>query len=86
MKSTMKLFLVIVIAASTVFADGDLGNGGRTCEGDLGNGGITCTVECEPLEPCEPNNNGTNTQTTGETSDGDSVLTIISDYLTSLLG
>ena len=76
MKSTIKLFLVIVIAASTLFAD----------DGNLGNGGITCTVECEPLEPCEPNNDGTNTQPTGETGDGDSVLTIVSDYLTSLLG
>lgn len=86
MKSTIKLFLVVIIAASTIFADGDLGNGGFTCDGDLGNGGITCTVDCPEPSPIPETNCGTDAQSSSETDDDDSILTIIEDYLGSLLG
>jgi hypothetical protein len=44
MKSTMKLFLLLAIFCGTAFADGDMGNGGRT--GDMGNGGLACVDKC----------------------------------------
>lgn len=86
MKSTIKFLLVIIIAASTIFADGDLGNGGFADEGDLGNGGRTCTVNCPAPTPSAPNTGGTNAQNTDETDDDDSVLTVIENYLRSLFG
>lgn len=91
MKSTIKLFLVIVIAAFTVFAedgnmgnggyadDGNMGNGGYTSDGNMGNGGKTNTAATAQSD------DGTDLQT-NEDSDDDSVLTFIEDYLQSLFG
>lgn len=83
MKLTIKLFLVFFIATSAVFAEGEMGNGGRTCT----------ELVCPPPQPLaqssgDGSNEGTdstNTQTSDETDD-DSMLTIIEDYLNSLFG
>lgn len=85
MKFTIKLFLVIAIATSTIFADGDMNNGGYSEEGDMNNGGRTCTVNCPTPTPSPQNAAGTGTQTTDATGD-DSVLSIIENYLRSLIG
>jgi hypothetical protein len=85
MKLTIKLFLVLVIATSTVLAEGDMTNGGFNADGDMSNGGRTCITNCPTLTP-------TNVQTANETdtqmSDegDDSILTIIENYFGSLLG
>jgi hypothetical protein len=75
MKSTIKIFLVVALFCGTAFADGDMGNGGRTGDmgnggrdGDMGNGGAACAEKC--AEPA-----------TAESSD---VMTIISNYLSSM--
>lgn len=86
MKSTIKMLLLIVIAASTIFADGDLGNGGYTGDGDLGNGGRTCTINCPVPTPSDQNSSGTSTQTNEETDEEDSILTTVEKYLDSLFG
>jgi hypothetical protein len=83
MKLTIKIFLVVIIAASTIFADGDLGNGGFTCDGDLGNGGFTCTVDCPEPSDLPETDCGTDAQNSSE-ADDDSILTVIEDYLESL--
>ncbi|HEX8637990.1 MAG TPA: hypothetical protein VF692_08010 [Pyrinomonadaceae bacterium] len=84
MKLTLKLFLVLALAATTIFADGDMNNGGFNPDGDMNNGGRTCTVNCPT--PSAQNPEEADTQTIDENDDADSVLTIIEDYLTSLFG
>lgn len=87
MKVTIKFFLVIIIAASTIFADdGNMGNGGYTGDGNMGNGGITCTINCPAPTPEQQNTNETETPNASETGDDDSILTIIDDYLNELFG
>ena len=86
MKFTIKLFLVIVIAASTIFAAGDMNNGGFSPDGDMNNGGRTCTVDYPSPTPSPENANGTDAQTTDANSDDESVLTVIENYLRSLIG
>lgn len=66
MKSTIKLFLVVFLFSSTVFAEGDMGNGGRTCP----NGAPTCLVSAEPSETKETT-----------TDPEDSILTSVHEYL-----
>ena len=75
MKSTIKFFLLLALFCGTAFADGDMGNGGRTGDmgnggrdGDMGNGGLACAKKC-----AEPVSN-----------DSSDVLTIISKYLSSM--
>jgi hypothetical protein len=84
MKLTIKLLLVIFIAASVIFAEGEMGNGGRTC---------TETV-CSTPTPAVQNTgesetediDGTNSQTIDEDGSEDSILTDIENYLSSLFG
>ena len=68
MKSTIKLALVITLFTSAVFAEGDMGAGGRTCP----NGQTTCLVSYEV-----PQNEET-------TTDSDSLLNTVQDYLNSM--
>ncbi len=44
-KLTLKLFLVISLFCTTVFA-GDMGSGGFADDGDMGSGGKACTENC----------------------------------------
>lgn len=66
MKSTIKLVLVVILFSSVVFADGEMGNGGRTCP----NGTTTCFVSTEPSETKE---------TTTDTED--TILNSVQKYL-----
>ena len=83
MKLTIKLFLVIVITASTILAEGDMNTGGRTC-----------TIDCPIPPPISQSINGTGEQNSGETNSeaegeiegDDSIVTIIENYLKSLFG
>lgn len=69
MKSTIKLVLVAVLFTSTVFAEGELGNGNRNCP----NGQTTCLIDSQPVETeiktAESNN---------------SILDIVQEYLGSV--
>lgn len=85
MKLTLKLFLVFALATSTIFAEGNMNNGGYSDDGNTNNGGQTCTVNCPPPLPTAQRTDETNTQIPDE-NDDDSILTIIDDYLTSLFG
>jgi hypothetical protein len=74
MKSVCKLVLVVFLFTSAVFADdGNMGNGGRTCP----TGQTTCFVANEPIEP--------GTMSTDTEDSEDSVLTIVQNYLDSVL-
>ncbi|HQU81525.1 MAG TPA: hypothetical protein PKY59_00275 [Pyrinomonadaceae bacterium] len=77
MKNTIKLFLVVVLFCSTVFADGSMGAGGFTDDGSMGAGGRTCTVNCSKstVNPNSTEKNSTN-----------SVFEIVSEYLISIFG
>jgi hypothetical protein len=87
MKFTIKLFLVIVIAASTIIVDdGNMGNGGYTDDGNMGNGGRTCTVTCPEPTPEAQTNGESSSQTSSAEDDDDSILTVIEDYLESMFG
>jgi hypothetical protein len=86
MKSTIKLFLVIAIATSTIFAEGDMNNGGYTEDGDMNNGGRTCTINCPIPNPTPQSTNGTSEENSGETDGDDSIVTVIENYLISLFG
>lgn len=68
MKSTIKLALVVIFCSATIFAEGDMGAGGRTCP----NGQTTCLVYSEV-----PQNEETTTET-------DSILTTVQEYLTAM--
>jgi hypothetical protein len=87
MKSTIKLFLVVVLFFSTAFAgEGDMGSGGY--DGDMGSGGRTCTTaECVNTSST---NDTTSLDTTGsadeEDNSDDSILTIIQNYLNEIFG
>ena len=86
MKLTIKLFLLIIIAASTIFADGDMNNGGYTCEGDMNNGGRICAVDCSESSPDPENNCEESRQTSEQTDDDEDILTVIENYLKLLFG
>ena len=43
MKSTIKLMLVVCLFSSVVFADGEMGNGNKTCTG-------SCFAATQPTE------------------------------------
>ncbi len=66
MKSTIKLILVVFLFSSMAFAEGDMGNGTRTCP----NGATTCFVSAEPSETKETT-----------TDPEDSILTSVQNYL-----
>jgi hypothetical protein len=69
MKSTIKLVFVAVLFCSTVFAEGDLGNGNRNCP----NGQTTCLVASQPNEI-----------ETKITESEVSILTVAQEYLDSI--
>ena len=73
MKLTLKLFLVVWLFSSIVFAGGDMNNGGRA-------GAQNCYTAEQPEPATE---NPTSTDSNQSTSD-DSVLTFIREYLISL--
>lgn len=69
MKNTIKFFLVAVLFCSTVFANGDMGNGGKTCT-------TNCLVENQQEEPTSADKTE---ETTTEADD--SILDFIQKYL-----
>ena len=71
MKLTLKIFLVVCLFSSVAFADGDMGNGGKTCTQN-------CYTSDEQPDPAEDA-----TSTNQSTSDN-SVLISIQEYLISL--
>jgi hypothetical protein len=94
MKLTIKLFLIVCLFSSVAFADeGNMGNGGLAdghqtnggktegnqgtggfADGDMGNDGKT------------EGHQGNGGRTVNNTSQNDSVLTFIQEYLISLFG
>jgi len=75
MKSTIKLFLVVILFSSAVFADGEMTNGGKTCPT-----GTTCLVT---PAPSEEETKSTDSSDSTEDSD-DSILTLLEEYLNSI--
>lgn len=69
MKSTIKLFLVVVLFSSVVLAEGNMGNGNRSCPN-----GTTCLISSEPAEQKEP----------AATESDNSVLSVVQEYLNSV--
>jgi hypothetical protein len=81
MKSTIKLFLVVILFSSVVFAEeGNMGTGNRTCP----NGQTTCfvsgsTTGDEETKSTEP------TDSTDLTGSTDSILVSVTEYFESML-
>lgn len=69
MKSTIKLVLVVCLFSSVAFADGEMGNGSKSCPT-----GTTCLTATAP----------TDKETTANEST-DSVLDFVQEYLDSML-
>ncbi len=80
MKSTIKLFLVVVLFCSTTFADGNMGGGGFT-DGNMGGGGKTCTSNCLVQNPNVDTKNDTD-----QKQSEDSILDFVKEYLFSVFG
>ncbi|MCD9186565.1 MAG: hypothetical protein LUM44_09030 [Pyrinomonadaceae bacterium] len=80
MKNTIKLFFVIVLFCSTVFADGTMGAGGLTDDGTMGAGGRTCTSNCAINKPTVDPKKSSESETTSF------VIDFIQDYLNSIFG
>lgn len=80
MKNTIKLFFVIVLFCSTVFAEGNMGNGGFTGDGNMGNGGKTCTSNCVISQPTLDTKKSDGNETTSF------MIDFIQDYLLSIFG
>jgi len=77
MKSTIKLFLVVILFSSVAFADGEMTNGGKTCPT-----GTTCLTTTQPTE--EETKSTDSTDTTNSTDSTDSILTGVREYLDSM--
>jgi hypothetical protein len=75
MKLTIKLVLVVCLFSSVAFADGEMGNGGKTCPT-----GSTCLTTTEPTE-----DDTKLTESTDSTNSTDSILTTVQEYLDSML-
>lgn len=73
MKTTIKFFLVVILFTSTVFADGNMGNGSRNCPT-----GTTCLTEPLPIEnqPAESELKTTEAE--------NSILGVVQEYLESV--
>lgn len=69
MKSVCKLFLVVMLFTSVVFAEGNMGNGDRSCP----SGQTTCLVGGQTTEP-----------DVKSSDEEDSILTIVQKYLDSI--
>lgn len=69
MKLTLKLFLVICLFSSVTFADGDMGNGSKTCTQN-------CFAGDQQTEPTNSDRN--------KLKPKDSILTFIQKYLISI--
>lgn len=78
MKTTIKLFFVIVLFCTTIFADGSMGNG-LTGDGSMGNG-KTCTGNCAISKPT------VDTKKSSESGTTNFVIDFIQDYLISIFG
>ncbi len=72
MKSTAKSLLFVALFCSTVFADGNMGSGGKTCTSN-------CFVEPQTVEETTKEN------ADQKQSDG-SILDYVTEYLFSLMG
>lgn len=74
MKSTIKAALLIALFTSSVFADGEMGNGGRTC-----------TTNCPTPAPLTYDATNSNEQEEESTKEQEeSMLVFIKKYLESL--
>ena len=73
MKSTIKLFLISALFVSGIFAN----------EGDLGNGGYTCQSECVNSPE---NTEITCAENFSQTNSDDSLLSTVQGYLNDLFG
>lgn len=80
MKNTLKLFFVIALFCTTIFADGSMGNGGLTDDGSMGNGGKTCTGNCAISKPIVDTKRSSESETTNF------VIDFIQEYLISIFG
>ena len=69
MKSIIKLVLVVCLFSSVAFADGEMGNGTKSCPT-----GTTCLITTQPTE-----------KETIQTESTDSVLDFVQEYLDSML-
>ncbi|HVE57239.1 MAG TPA: hypothetical protein VNB22_10455 [Pyrinomonadaceae bacterium] len=69
MKSTIKLVLVVCLFSSVAFADGEMGNGTKSCPT-----GSTCLTTTQPTE-----------KEITPTESTDSVLDFVREYLDSML-
>lgn len=78
MKTTIKLFFVIVLFCTTVSAEGSMGNG-LTDDGSMGNG-KTCTGNCAISNP------NVDTKKVDESETKSFVIDFIQDYLFSIFG
>ena len=79
MKLTLKLFLVVCLFSSVTFAEGDMGNGGRTCTQNC------CTENCYTgNEQPDPTTEDPTSNDSNQSTSDDSVLTSVQDYLISL--
>lgn len=78
MKTTIKLFFVIALFCTTIFADGNMGNG-LTDDGNMGNG-KTCTGNCVISKPIADTKKSSESETTNF------VFDFIQDYLISIFG
>ena len=76
MKLTLKLILLVCLLCSSAFADGEMGSGG---EGEMGSGGKTCPTP----NPCRVTDQQDDT-TDADTSDRNSILTFIQNYLMNI--
>jgi hypothetical protein len=81
MKSTVKLFLVVCLFSSVAFADGELPNGNKSCP----NGATTCFAS-SPTTTTTPTGDGKTTEDGSQTTADDSVLTVIQEYMDSMVG
>jgi hypothetical protein len=69
MKSIIKLVLVVILFNTTIFAEGEMGNGTRACQ----SGQTTCRVASDP----------TNDETSSTESES-SVITVVQKYIESV--
>jgi hypothetical protein len=84
MKLTLKVFLAVCLFSSVTLA-GDMTTGGFA--GDMTTGGKTCTQNCITDDGQNDDTTTANdANSSSQTQDDESILTVIQEYLFSLFG